>query len=111
MPFELTKQQLQAGVATSATSALRATYATHGLRAFWQAYTATVAREVPFSLIQFPLYELLRRTVRNHLGRTHDTPAASALCGSAAGVVAAALTNPIDVVKTRICVRPVRLLV
>lgn len=58
-------------------------------------------RELPFDLIQFPLYEYLKRKWAARRGRVLETYE-NALCGSAAGSVAAGITTPVDVVKTRV---------
>jgi solute carrier family 25 S-adenosylmethionine transporter 26 len=61
--------------------------------------------QVPFSLLQFPLYEKLKSQAakRRSLPSSDQLPAhISAICGSIAGATAAALTTPLDVIKTRI---------
>ncbi|KAG7285346.1 hypothetical protein NEMBOFW57_009968 [Staphylotrichum longicolle] len=89
-----------------------------------QGWGITVMREVPFTILQFPLWEALKawgrerrvRTGRGLLGdvATHPHPGAgdgvvgevsaaeSALYGSISGGVAAAVTTPLDVLKTRV---------
>ncbi|KAA3681799.1 solute carrier family 25 (mitochondrial S-adenosylmethionine transporter), member 26 [Paragonimus westermani] len=90
---------------------------TEGLRGLYRGYTSTVLREVPFSFIQFPLWEHLKLffIARNRLNDHRDPPPfsystdphmlsfwQSALCGSLSGGIAGALTTPLDVAKTRI---------
>ena len=41
--------------------AMRAIYAEAGLATFYTGYWTTVAREIPFSFIQFPIYEGLKK--------------------------------------------------
>lgn len=62
--------------------------------------------QIPFTCLQFPLYERLKLVAarkRTRTGKVADLPASeAALCGSIAGGVAAGLTTPLDVAKTRI---------
>lgn len=58
-------------------------------------------REIPFSLIQFPLYEFLKK--RSRLKNNGELVQLQLMkCGGFAGAISAILTCPIDVVKTRI---------
>lgn len=61
----------------------------------------TVFREIPFTCIQFPLYEFFKNQWSLHKKR-QTKPWEAALFGSVAGSIAAALTTPLDVLKTRI---------
>jgi len=80
----------QAGTGTSSLAVARAAWAAGGARGLYSGGTATLAREVPFSLIQFPLLGGPEGAGVRGEGR------------AAGGTVAAALTNPMDVVKTRL---------
>lgn len=63
----------------------------------------TVAREIPFSFIQFPMWERMKKEWAIHQG----TPLAAwqgALCGSISGAISAAATTPLDVCKTRLMI-------
>ncbi|KAK9476589.1 mitochondrial carrier [Lipomyces japonicus] len=108
VPTEVVKQRAQAAIHPSSAAALKAVLQAEGVRGLYRGYATTILREIPFTAIQFPLYEALKRARAR--ARTRDgnqvlaqpSPLDGALCGSVAGGVAAALTTPLDVLKTRI---------
>ncbi|KAI9901224.1 hypothetical protein N3K66_003041 [Trichothecium roseum] len=116
VPTEVVKQRAQAGLhGGSSRGALAAILAqrssrgpAHVWRELYRGWGITVFREVPFTMIQFPLWEAMKAWGRRRRG--HDTAASaadvpaleSALYGSIAGAVAAGLTTPLDVLKTRV---------
>ena len=106
VPAEVVKQRLQAGNELSFTSAMINCYRKEGFAGFYRGFGITVFREVPFSLMQFPMYEYLKQQIRanrERRGLNSEVPSAhAALCGSITGAISAALTTPMDVVKTRI---------
>ncbi|ETN68794.1 carrier protein PET8 domain protein [Necator americanus] len=79
----------------------REIYNSNHLRGFYRGYLSTVAREIPFSIIEFPLWEFLKKKVGERK-KADCSPVEGAACGSIAGSVAAAITTPLDVAKTRI---------
>lgn len=69
----------------------------------YRGYGITMMREIPFAMIQFPIYEFLKEYWTEHLrGGVPVNPLQAAGCGSFAGAIAAAATTPLDVVKTRL---------
>ncbi|KAH6851047.1 mitochondrial carrier domain-containing protein [Chaetomium sp. MPI-CAGE-AT-0009] len=136
VPTEVVKQRAQAG--QHGGSSLRSLqhilgqHRTVGLVGVWRelyrGWGITVMREVPFTILQFPLWEALKGWGRERRVRTgrglfgdvsvHPHPvqaggegggvvgevsaAESALYGSISGGVAAAVTTPLDVLKTRV---------
>lgn len=114
VPTEVVKQRAQAGQhGGSSLSSLRAILgrrAEVGLPGVWRelyrGWGITILREVPFTVIQFPLWEALKsysRGRRTGGGGGADVSAGeSALYGSVSGGVAAAVTTPLDVLKTRV---------
>lgn len=67
----------------------------------YRGYGITLMREIPFAIIQFPLYERFKRVWSEKQGY-QVSPIQAATCGSIAGGIAAAITTPLDVVKTRL---------
>ncbi|XP_067235044.1 mitochondrial glutamate carrier 1 [Chanodichthys erythropterus] len=72
-----------------------------GIAGLYKGLGATLLRDVPFSIIYFPLFANL-----NNLGKKNaDGPApfyVSFVSGCAAGSTAAVAVNPVDVIKTRL---------
>ncbi|KAI1260850.1 mitochondrial carrier [Xylariaceae sp. FL1019] len=115
VPTEVVKQRAQAGQhGGSSAGALRAIlgqYGNIGLAGVWRelyrGWGITVMREVPFTVIQFPLWEAMKSWGRQRKAGTAGEKAEvgageSALYGSISGAVAAAITTPLDVLKTRV---------
>jgi len=73
-----------------------------GVLGLYRGYGTTVMREIPFTSLQFPLYEFLKIQLARRLGKRSLPAHEAAICGSIAGGVAAALTTPLDVLKTRV---------
>lgn len=101
VPTENVKQKMQAGLFKTTGETVQSILKAQGFRGFYVGYLTTVAREIPFSFIQFPIYEGLKK--RWSVWQGHDVgPMQSSLCGSFAGGFSAAVTTPLDVVKTRL---------
>ena len=83
--------------------ALRTVYRTEGFAEFFSGYKATIFRDLPFSAIQFALYEQEQRMAKKWVGPGKDIGLPlEVLTGFSAGGIAGAITCPMDVVKTRI---------
>lgn len=87
----------------STMDALRTVYRTEGLGEFFSGYKATIYRDLPFSAVQFAIYEQEQRIAKKWVGPGKDIGLALEIfTGFTAGGIAGALTCPMDVVKTRI---------
>ncbi|OQV24255.1 S-adenosylmethionine mitochondrial carrier protein [Hypsibius exemplaris] len=100
VPVENVKQKSQASRERSS-HIYRTILREENIRGLYRGYFSTVIREIPFSVIQFPLWEFLKSEVAIYQERP-ISPIYSAVCGSVAGAIAAAITTPLDVAKTRI---------
>jgi len=99
-------QNMQVGRYTKMTEAIASIYRTGGIGAFYVGYGTMVMREIPFSFIQFPLYEKFKKLVADRQGY-ETTAVQGAACGSLAGGIAGGTTTPLDVAKTRIMLEKV----
>lgn len=101
VPAEVVKQRTQAGLHKSSLEAFMSIMRnenSEGIRrGLYRGWGSTILREIPFTAIQFPLYEYLK----TQLTSTNEN-IKGAICGSIAGGVAAAVTTPLDVIKTRL---------
>jgi solute carrier family 25 S-adenosylmethionine transporter 26 len=59
-PFEVIKQNLQVGKYHSNLEACYDIFKHKGIGGFYQGYFTLIMREIPFSSIQFPFYEILK---------------------------------------------------
>jgi len=110
VPCEVVKQRMQTRSISSTPASVFGTVrsvAAEGLLGFYAGFGATVSREVPFALIQMPLFEELKlrhpwtpQARRN--GDTETQGLIGMMSGGVAGAVAGALTTPVDAAKTRI---------
>ncbi|KAI9841859.1 MAG: hypothetical protein M1837_000329 [Sclerophora amabilis] len=122
-PAEVLKQNAQmidrppttAASSSSGTTAISGNATLQALRRFkhptqlWRGYTALAARNLPFTAMQFPVFEHLKKTIKAYrdshsqsTGTLLETGTITALSAGSAGAVSAVITTPIDVVKTRI---------
>ncbi|GLB38762.1 putative mitochondrial carrier (TC 2.A.29) family protein [Lyophyllum shimeji] len=106
VPTEVIKTRTQTmtygALGKSSLAAARQVLANDGWRGFYRGFRSTVMREIPFTSLQFPLYELLKAQLSRKLQRKPLYAHEAAICGSIAGGTAAALTTPLDVLKTRV---------
>jgi len=100
VPFEVIKQQMQVGAHSSFRGAARTIYTQFGVAGLFRGYWTTVAREIPFDAFQFTIWEYLKAAYADDSGLV--SPFYSAFFGSIGGGIAAAVTTPLDVAKTRL---------
>ena len=101
VPGELLKIRIQNGVYPNIVAGVRTMIKAEGLKGCFTGYRATLLRDVPYTMGELGLYDLLKgavRRVRRRRPTTSDELLAAALTGALVGLA----TNPLDVVKTRI---------
>ena len=72
-----------------------------GIQAFYRSYRTTLIMNVPFTAVHFATYEAAKKLLGRRVA-DEDRLETHLLAGGAAGALASAVTNPMDVVKTRL---------
>lgn len=103
VPQEVIKQRLVTGVYSSFREAIATIYSTEGILGFYHSWKPTLARNVPFVVTTFVTMDFLKRRRLNAVNRDGDelTGAENLVVGISSALVAGLLTNPADVLKTR----------
>lgn len=117
-PSEVLKQKLQAGMYSNTGEALRGIWSKGGIGGFYEGYFGGLARDIPFRVAQLTSYEVtknfyLRMKARKMKANAFDSKERdasaeklelsagdAALCGAIAGSFSAAITSPLDRIKT-----------
>lgn len=100
-PADVVKQRLQVasspylGVIDCTTRIMRE----EGMAAFYRSYRTTLVMNIPFTAVHLAVYESAKKTMSGH---EEESLAVQLLAGGMAGATAAAITNPLDMVKTRL---------
>ncbi|MQM02613.1 hypothetical protein Taro_035379 [Colocasia esculenta] len=105
IPCEVLKQRLQAGIFDNVGEAIVGTLHQDGVKGFFRGTGATLCREVPFYVAGMGLYAEAKKAARNLLKRDLE-PWETIAVGALSGGLAAVVTTPFDVMKTRMMTAP-----
>ncbi|KAH0458326.1 hypothetical protein IEQ34_013641 [Dendrobium chrysotoxum] len=105
IPCEVLKQRLQAGIFDNVGEAIVGTLQQDGLRGFFRGTGATLCREVPFYVAGMGLYAEAKKAAQSLLNRDLE-PWEIIAVGALSGGLSAVITNPFDVMKTRMMTAP-----
>ena len=86
----------------STLDAFRTIIRQEGFSALFYGYKATIFRDLPFSAIQFAIYEQEQKWAKQWAGTRDIGLGLEIVTGATAGGMAGVITCPLDVVKTRI---------
>lgn len=106
VPQEVIKQRLVTGIYSSFRQACRTIYRDEGIKGFYSAWRPTMARNIPFVIVTFSTNDLLKqKRLRRSNGNGAETNELSVkenlVMGISSALVAAVVTQPADVIKTR----------
>ena len=98
-PFDTVKQRMQLGYYKNVIHCIRTVLKTEGVGALYTSFPTTLMMNIPFGAVMMAVNESMKKII-NPDGQF--STGSSMLSGSVAGAIAAAATNPLDVVKTRL---------
>ncbi|CAM9942250.1 unnamed protein product, partial [Heterosigma akashiwo] len=101
VPQEVIKQRLVTGVYTSFRDAVQTIYQTEGVQGFYSSWKPTMTRNVPFVITTFTTQDFLKRHRLKGETDTELSFVENIAIGMSSALVGGILTNPVDVVKTR----------
>lgn len=102
-PLELVRTIQTGGSKDSATSIIKRIFVSNGVAGLYRGWWSSIMRDAPFSSIYWYSFEFFKDTciaVTNKRSGTNNH-IVNFLSGSAAGIVAAIVTHPFDVLKTQ----------
>ena len=104
IPFTVIKTRFESRAFnySSTAHALSSILRTEGLRGLTRGLGPTLVRDVPFSGLYLMFYEQLKTWVPEEVSRTQSSAAVHFSCGLVAGLLASLVTQPADVIKTRL---------
>lgn len=102
VPKEVITQRMQAGAVGRSWEVLLRTVQKEGVKGLYAGYSAALTRNLPASVLSFTSFEYLKAGWITKTGKSNLEPWESVTSGALAGVISAALTTPLDVVKTRL---------
>lgn len=83
---------------------LRNTYSKEGFLALWRGNSATMARIIPYSAIQFTAHEQWKKLLHVDVDLHEDTKVRRFIAGSLAGITSQSMTYPLDLARARMAV-------
>ncbi|GMH29107.1 hypothetical protein Nepgr_030950 [Nepenthes gracilis] len=104
-PMDVVKQRLQlkSSPYKGVLDCVRRVMAEEGVGAFYASYRTTVVMNAPFTAVHFATYEAAKRGLLEMESEDEEEGlVVHATAGAVSGAVAAAVTTPLDVVKTRL---------
>jgi solute carrier family 25 S-adenosylmethionine transporter 26 len=102
VPGEVVKSRLQAGLYPSFREALLRIIEQDGVSGLYRGYWATVTRDVPYTMLEFGLYEQFKRACMWSVKRDRLHSSEEWTMGGLAGGVTGWCTTPLDVIKTKL---------
>ena len=103
VPGEVIKCRMQAAATSESVSGIISSiWAKDGLKGFFAGYGATLLRDVPYTMLELGLYENLKVLLKGGDITSELSQGEELFAAGITGAVAASLTTPLDLVKTKL---------
>ncbi len=106
VPGELIKQRLQMGQIPSVAAGIKQIWTQEGPLGFFTGYAGVCYRDVPYTMLELGLYDNLKSLYLKYKNRSNAQAKPSQIdeivCAAFTGGITGYLTNPLDIVKTKI---------
>lgn len=102
VPGEVLKTRLQTGMITSLFGGISQIVKAEGVKGLFAGYYALLVRDLPYTVLELGLYENIKATIRRLKQQEVSTQSDELLAAAITGGVAAFLTTPLDLVKTKL---------
>jgi solute carrier family 25 iron transporter 28/37 len=105
VPLDVVKQRLQLGCYSNTMDCVKRTYASEGMMAFYRSLPSTLIMECPFYAILVAANESLKLALKiegSSRISERNVPSWYFMSAGISGIIASALTQPLDVIKTRL---------
>jgi solute carrier family 25 iron transporter 28/37 len=99
-PFDTVKQRMQLGYYKNITDCFKTVIRKEGMGALYLSLPTTLALNIPYGMVMVAVNESAREYLNS--GSNQVSLYSSMIAGSLAGAISAAVTNPLDVIKTRL---------
>ncbi|CCH43088.1 Mitochondrial RNA-splicing protein MRS4 [Wickerhamomyces ciferrii] len=104
-PFDTLKQRMQLGSSNHSNSMFQLAkfmYKNEGFKSFYYSYPTTISMNIPFAALNFMIYESSTKLFNP---QNNYDPIVHCFCGALSGATGAALTTPLDCIKTLLQIR------
>ncbi|KAF0698731.1 Aste57867_10685 [Aphanomyces stellatus] len=98
-PMDVVKQRLQLGYYSGVINCIKTMVRTEGVKALYLSFPTTLFMNLPYSMIMVSTNETMKKLLNPS---SEINVGAYVMSGGIAGAVAGAITNPLDVTKTRL---------
>lgn len=113
IPGELIKQRLQMGMVDSVGGAIKSIWKTEGIAGFFAGSSGVWIRDIPYTMLELGIYDnvkalcvKLRNAKNDGADESGSTQMDEIVSAALAGGITGYLTNPMDLVKTKMMLSP-----